>query len=115
MEAGLRATPLWGPKAALNIVSCYPKLEEPSLKTAFKMAVMGAVMRDEIENVQGRALVRRFTGELTGQTTLECATITAQQDDDAIAVAQMEARTRGLFEDEDGKSVQAPALTCVLG
>ena len=82
-----------------------PKLEESSLKTTFEMAVMGAVIQNEIENVQGRALVRRFTDELTGQTTLECAAISAQQGDDVNADAQMEARTRGLFEDEDGKSV----------
>ncbi|KAH7088210.1 hypothetical protein FB567DRAFT_559899 [Paraphoma chrysanthemicola] len=66
------------------------------------MAVNGVVVRDVVEQVEGRALVRRFTGELAGNTTLERAAISAQEEDDEIANAQMEARMRDLFQDENG-------------
>jgi hypothetical protein len=77
------------------------------------MAVESVASRNEIENLQGGALVRRFTGELQGETTLERAAISALQEDDAIAEELMEARMQALLEDSDRKSVRNPAFNCV--
>ena len=71
------------------------------------MAVEGAALRNAIESLEGQTLVRRFTDELTGQTTLELAAISIQQEDDVVAEAKAEARMRALYRDEDRKSVQA--------
>jgi len=43
------------------------------------MSVEGAFARNEVEHQEGLTLVRRFTGELKGDTTLEHATTSAQQ------------------------------------
>jgi len=67
------------------------------------MAVESAELRMKIENLEGQKLVRRFTDELTGNTTLECAAIRTQEEDDAIANVRYEARIRGLFQDGRGK------------
>jgi hypothetical protein len=69
------------------------------------MTVESVISRNEIEDLQGRALVRRFTGELQGQTTLERATISALQEEDTIAEELMEARMRALLHDSDRESV----------
>ncbi|KAH8708363.1 hypothetical protein GQ44DRAFT_470055 [Phaeosphaeriaceae sp. PMI808] len=65
------------------------------------MAVGNTIGRDEIEKFEGHMLVRRFTDELCGQTTLERATISVQQEQDAIAEEHIRTRMRALFEDED--------------
>ncbi|RYN64160.1 hypothetical protein AA0118_g4286 [Alternaria tenuissima] len=65
------------------------------------MSVEGAFARNEVEHQEGLTLVRRFTGELKGDTTLEHATTSAQQEQDAIAEARMEARMRALLQDEN--------------
>lgn len=65
------------------------------------MAIEAARARDEMERIEGQRLVRRFTDDLSGETTLERASISVQQEQDAIAEAQLEARVRALFEDED--------------
>jgi hypothetical protein len=56
-------------------------------------------LQQTIGNIEGRKLIRSFTDELTGKTTLERAAKSIQQEDDAIAQADIEARTRGLFDD----------------
>ncbi|EFQ94164.1 hypothetical protein PTT_08250 [Pyrenophora teres f. teres 0-1] len=66
------------------------------------MIVASASSRSDIEKFEGAALVRRFTDELKGQTTLERATISAQQEQDAFVEKQMEARMRELYKDSDG-------------
>ncbi|EDU45003.1 hypothetical protein PtrSN002B_011279 [Pyrenophora tritici-repentis] len=66
------------------------------------MIVANATSRVDIEKFEGAALVRRFTDELKGQTTLERATISAQQEQDALIEEQMEARMRALYKDPDG-------------
>ena len=68
------------------------------------MAIASIVMRDEMERLEGRMMVRRFTDELSGETTLERASISVQQEQDALAEEQVTARLRALFEDEDGRS-----------
>jgi hypothetical protein len=65
------------------------------------MTVANTDTLEEIERHEGRMLVRRFTEELTGETTLERATSSAQAEQDAIAEEQMTARVRALFEDHD--------------
>ena len=87
------------------------------------MTVASASSRDEIENFEGSVLVRRFTDELSGQTTLERATISAQQEQDAERKKMMKERMRvliemqALVEDDEGRSVQtstshAPKADC---
>lgn len=76
------------------------------------MTVASASSRDEIENLEGTVLVRRFTNGLNGQTTLERATISAQQEQDAENKKRMDERMRtlmelrGLVEDEEGRLVR---------
>jgi len=65
------------------------------------MAVANTDTLNDIERHEGQMLVRRFTEELTGETTLERATISAQAEQDAIAEEQITARVRALFEDDD--------------
>lgn len=71
------------------------------------MSVEGAFSRNAVEHQEGLTLVRRFTGELKGDTTLERAATSAQQEQDVIAEAQMEARMRTLLQDENPRSVKA--------
>ena len=80
------------------------------VSSSAKMSVEAAFARNEVEHQEGLTLVRRFTGELKGDTTLEHATTSAQKEQDAIAEARMEARMRALLQDENPRSVQ----TCVL-
>jgi hypothetical protein len=77
------------------------------------MAVESVASRNEIEDLQGKALVRRFTGELQGRTTLERAAISALQEDEAIAEELMEARMRALLEDSDRRSVRNFVFDCI--
>ncbi|CAN9086720.1 unnamed protein product [Alternaria alternata] len=65
------------------------------------MSVEDDFARNAVEHQEGLTLVRRFTGELKGDTTLERATTSAQQEQDVIAEAQMEARMRTLLQDEN--------------
>lgn len=62
--------------------------------------------RTEIEVEEGQKILRRFTNDLDGQTTLERATIGAQQEQDAIEKEKADMRMRALYEDEDQPSVQ---------
>ncbi|CAN9105305.1 unnamed protein product [Alternaria alternata] len=70
------------------------------------MSVEDDFARNAVEHQEGLTLVRRFTGELKGDTTLERATTSAQQEQDVIAEAQMEARMRTLLQDENPRSVK---------
>jgi len=69
------------------------------------MVITSANSRNDNSTFEGTAIVRRFTSELQGQSTLERAAIGAQQEQDAIEEAQMEAQMRALFEDNDRRSV----------
>ncbi|KAF1828580.1 hypothetical protein BDW02DRAFT_574757 [Decorospora gaudefroyi] len=64
------------------------------------MAIASTVLLCEMDNLKGKALVRRFTDELGGRTTLERAAISAQQEQDVLAEEQLGARMRALFQDE---------------
>jgi hypothetical protein len=69
------------------------------------MAVESITSQNEIDDLQGTALVRRFTGGPQGQTILERAAISALEEQDAIAEALMETRMRALYQDSDRTSV----------
>lgn len=64
------------------------------------MASGETVQQNQIERSQGRMLVRRFTDGLSGQTTLERATITAQQEQDAQVEQDNAARMMSLYQDK---------------
>lgn len=49
----------------------------------------------------GMALVRRFTDDLKGQTTLERATINAQQEHDAIQKTSRRRRMDAMYREPD--------------
>ena len=51
-------------------------------------------MSSELQRQDGLSLVRRFTGDLEGNTTLERATISAQQQQDATQQAAKAVRRR---------------------
>jgi hypothetical protein len=59
------------------------------------------VMRNAIESQQGQTLVRKFTNDLTGESTLERAAIKAQQENDALEYPEDIAEVRRLYQDDE--------------
>jgi hypothetical protein len=58
----------------------------------------------ELVNAQGKALVRRFTDELQGATTLEQQTKAAQKRIDDEEEARQTAHLRELYEEGGGQT-----------
>lgn len=61
-------------------------------------------MQTDARKEDGLALIRRFTDELKGDTTLERATINAQQHQDVTEDDLRRSHMRALYEDTDGNS-----------
>jgi hypothetical protein len=57
-------------------------------------------VEEEVRSTEGQTLIRRFTGELNGQTTLEVATITVQKKQDALVEERHTNRMRALYQDQ---------------
>jgi hypothetical protein len=80
-------------------------LQSRGYQTHIEMATRNAGELDELEDLEGRILVRKFTDELTGKTTLEHAAKSAQRERDALAEARLRSRRRELFQDNENESV----------
>ena len=66
--------------------------------------------RDEIEDLEGQTLVRKFTKTLEGRTTLERATMVSQEEQNALNDQQIEDRAQELLlaegHDDDSRLVR---------
>ena len=91
-----------------NPANCRHILRYPN--TFWIMVITSASSRNDSGTFEGTVIVRRFTSELQGQSTLECAAIGAQQEQYAIEEAQREAQMRELFEDNDQRSILMSAF-----
>lgn len=58
--------------------------------------------QDAWRKEEGLVLVRRFTDELVGETTLERATKSAQRDQEFAQKETHRRRVQALYQDEDG-------------
>lgn len=66
------------------------------------MATRTGIMQSDLRKEDSLVIVRRFTDELQGETALERATVSAQQQQDATERADRRMRLQALYQDPDG-------------